>query len=259
MRFASRMAAFLILMLMTLTASAETITVSAAISMKDSLERIGNAYQGKTGDHLIFNFDASGKLAQQIRQGAPVDIFISADDEQVDRLIKSGDADAATRRLIVRNTLVLIVPAGARNPPKGFADLAKLPGKLAVGDPRIVPAGRYAMQVLRAFHLTDAVSPRLVKGENVRQVLMYVERGEVDAGIVYGTDAKIAGAAVSVAAVAPGSTHEPIEYPAVIVARSAHAATARRFLEYLNTEPSRTAFAQFGFELPPGPSSRPVK
>jgi molybdate transport system substrate-binding protein len=175
---------------------------------------------------------------------------VSAADKEVDDLTRAGQAIADTRRVVVGNTLVLIVPAGATGGPKSFADLLTDPGKVAAGDPESVPAGHYAQQTLAALKLTDAVTPRLVYGQNVRQVLTYVERGEVSAGLVYGTDARQAGPAVRVVAVADPGTHDPIEYPAVVIAGSPHAAAARRFLEYLGTPAARTVLVDHGFTVP---------
>src|SRR5580698_7592922 len=114
----------LIVLLFCLPANGETITVSAAISLKESLSDIRKVYEASSADHVVFNLDASGKLAAQIQQGAPVDLFISADQEQMDKLEKSGRIDAGTRRIVVGNTLVLIASANEKEPPKGFADLA---------------------------------------------------------------------------------------------------------------------------------------
>jgi molybdate transport system substrate-binding protein len=254
-------ASLLISLLTASLASAEPVTVSAAISLKDSLEAIAKTYESQTGDRITFNFDASGKLAQQIRQGAPVDVFISADDEQVDSLVKSGDAEPVSRRLVVRNALVLIAPASSEHPPKEFADLVNIQGKIAIGDPRSVPAGRYSEQTLRSLKIYDAVAARFVLAENVRQVLTYVQRGEVDAGMVYATDAKAAGNRVKVIAVADPAAHDLIEYPAVVVTHASHTAAAARFLDYLKTEPARAVFLKFGFVLPEAATAttRPVK
>ncbi len=241
-------------------AGAETITVSAAVSLKESLTKVGAAYEKATGDHVSFNFGASGKLAGQIEQGAPVDAFVSAGDPQVDGLVKAGRVDKATRRVVVGNELVLVVPADApADAPKAFADLSTGSGKIAVGDPKSVPAGQYAEQVFKALKLTDAVKPRLVYGTDVRQVLTYVERGEVAAGVVYATDAKAAGNKVKVVATADPATHDEIEYPAVTVKDAAHAAAAARFVDYLATPAAREAFTAAGFTVPEAkPATRPA-
>ena len=235
-------------------ASADPITVSAAISLKESLEQVGRDFHARTGDDVRFNFDASGRLEQQIEQGAPVDAFVSAADAEVDDLTRGGQADPATRHVVAGNTLVLVVPPDATPNstagPTSLADLATTTGKIAAGDPKSVPAGHYAQQTLAAMKLTAAVAPRLVLGQNVRQVLTYVERGEVSAGLVYGTDAKQAGDAVKVVATADPATHDPIEYPAVVIAASTHPAAAKRFVDYLSTPPARAVLVAHGFTVP---------
>jgi molybdate transport system substrate-binding protein len=249
---APRIAILLAFLLSAPLAKAQDITVSAAISLKESLTQIGSAYEKSSGDHLQFNFDASGKLAAQIRQGAPVDAFVSADDQQMNKLDSAGKIAADTRRVVVNNSLVLIAPADEKDAPTSFTDLAVDHGKkIAIGEPKTVPAGRYAMQTLKSLALDQAVTARLVFGESVRQVLTYVERDEVYAGIVYATDAAQAGDKVKVIAVADPATHEVIEYPAAVVAGSPHAAAARKFLDYLTTDSAKVIFTAHGFTLPP--------
>ena len=237
----------------------EPITVSAAVSMKESLTQIGNAYQASGGDPLTFNFDASGKLAAQIKEGAPVDVFISADDEQMDKLAAAQKINTATRRIVVNNTLVLIASTDEKKPPKNFKDLSEQQDrKIAIGEPRTVPAGHYAMQVLKNLQLDQTLAPRLVLGESVRQVLTYVKQDEVWAGIVYATDAKQAGQTVKVIAVADPAMHDTIEYPAAVVAGSPHSVAAGKFIDYLMTDPAKAIFISHGFSIAsPAPTSRP--
>lgn len=253
-----RGALFLILSLsLTTAAHAETITISAAISLKDALTAIAKTFESDSTDKIEFNFGASGPLAAQIQQGAPVDAFISAANKQVDDLIKSGKADANTRRIIVQNTLVLIVPAAATNPPQSFTDLtADRVGKIALGQPKAVPAGQYAMETLQNLKLADALSAKIVYGANVRQVLDYVVRNEVDAGMVYATDAKVAGDTVKTVATAPASSHEPIEYPAIILTAATHQSAAIRFLTFLQSDQAKSIFISQGFVLPAAPTTQ---
>jgi molybdate transport system substrate-binding protein len=242
-----RPVAFAIVVLLAAAAvRAGTVTVSAAISLKESLEQVGRDYAAEGGDAVTFNFDASGRLAQQVKRGAPVDAFVSAGGREVDQLVKAGQADGASRRVVVGNTLVLIVPAGATGGPTSMKDLAS------------VPAGLYAKQALASLGLTDAVAPRLVLAQNVRQVLTYVERDEVSAGLVYSTDAKQAGDKVRVVDTAGADTHDPIEYPAVTITGAAHSAEAKRFLDYLATPTARAVFVAHGFTVPKAPpATRP--
>jgi len=237
--------------------AAETIDVAAAVSLREALTDASAAFESATGVHVALTLGSSGQLAAQIANGAPLDAFISAANQQVDELSKAGLVDDATRRIIAGNDLVLIVPADARDGPSSFQQLADARiGKVAIGEPRTVPAGQYAMQVLTALKIDEPLRPRLIFGANVRQVLDYVERGEVAAGVVYATDAKAAGGKVRVVATADAATHEPIVYPAVVLKRSARRADAMRFLDFLRTERGQAALLARGFT--PGSSSSKV-
>jgi molybdate transport system substrate-binding protein len=232
---------------------AETIHVSAAISLREAVTDAAKSFEAETGDHVDFTFGASGQLAAQITNGANVDAFISAAEKQVGDLTRAGLVVDGSRRVVAGNSLVLVVPADAGDSaPSGFEHLADAGTKrLAVGEPKTVPAGDYAMQTLRSLHIADALNGRLVYGANVRQVLDYVERGEVSAGLVYATDAKEAGDKVHVVATAEKSTHEPIIYPAVILKSSSHADVADRFFKYLtSSEKGRAALSGRGFTFP---------
>jgi molybdate transport system substrate-binding protein len=235
-------------LLIAATARSESATVSAAISLKDAISEIGATLKQQTGVDVQFQFGASGKLAEQIKQGAPVDLFISAAWKQVKDLAADGSVDEKTARVIARNTLVLIVPANAANPPAGFKELADARFKrIAIGEPRTVPAGDYAMQVLESLKIADVVGKRLVFGANVRQVLDYVERGEVDAGIVYRTDALESGEKVKLIATADAKLHQPIEYPAVVVKSAANRTSAERFVDFLSRPEAAKIFEAHGF------------
>jgi molybdate transport system substrate-binding protein len=236
-------------LLLATIASAETISVSAAISMKDALSDISAEYQKETGDQLEFNYGASGDLAMQIKQGAPVDVFISAAWPQMKDLVKNKFADETSVKVIVANSLVLIAPADAKMPPANFTELKEERfKKIAVGEPKTVPAGQYAKQTLTSLKIFDDVKDRLVFGANVRQVLSYVERGEVDAGIVYKTDAIQSGKKVQVMATADAASHDPIEYPAAIISQSKHHEAAMKFMEFLSSDTAKRAFGARGFE-----------
>jgi molybdate transport system substrate-binding protein len=239
-------------------ASAENIRVAAAISLKEAAVEIARDYENDTGEHVEFAFGASGQLSAQIRSGAPVDLFISAADVQMDQLDKAGLIDNATRQDVAGNRLVLVVPADESHPPACFKDLAAENVKrVAIGEPKTVPAGHYAQQVLKKLNLDRVLKDKVVFGANVRQVLDYVERGEVDAGIVYATDAKEAGDKVKVVAIADESAHDPIRYPAAVVTTGERPSAARRFLAYLKTEPARKVFKSRGFSVG-GAATRPA-
>ena len=170
---------------------AQTLTVSAAASLADAMREIGTRFEAtRTGSSVRFNFAASGVLVQQIVQGAPVDVFASADAQTMDRGIAARVIDATTRRDFAANALVMVTAADGAPALSALKDLAGPSVKrIAIGKPASVPAGRYAQQALTAAGLLPALEPRLVYADNVRQVLDYVSRGEVEAGFVYRTDA----------------------------------------------------------------------
>ncbi len=241
---------FLTTLLLATASWAGTINVSAAISLKESLQEIAKQYESDTSEKVDLNFGASGTLAAQIKQGAPVDLFISAANKQVDDLVAAGLADADSRKAIAGNSLVLIVPKDQKNPPTKFEDLTDGRFKhIAIGEPKVVPAGQYAMQTLQKMGLDKALADRLVMGENVRQVLVYVQHGDADAGIVYSTDAAAAGQDVHVVATAPESTHDPITYPAVTLKAGQHDA-AKKFLDYVEGPKGQAILAAHGFTAP---------
>lgn len=229
----------------------EPVRVAAAISLKEVMSEVGAAFKAEGRGEVEFTFGASGQLQAQIEYGAPLDAFISASHAQVDPLAEAKLADVATRRVVAGNRLVLIVPAGAKSPPGRLADLSDpRVRRVAVGEPKTVPAGQYAKQALAAAKLDDAFKGRLVYGANVRQVLDYVERGEVDAGIVYATDARESGERVRVVETIDSAAHDPIEYPAVVLSRSRRREAAEAFLDYLGTDKARDLLTRRGFTTP---------
>jgi molybdate transport system substrate-binding protein len=229
-------------------ASAQTIRVGVAISLKESMTQIESAYESAGNSKVELVFGSSGQIQSHIINGADIDVFISAANKQVDELTRQGLVLADTRRVVARNSVVLIVPADAKNPPTDFQSLAGACIKrLAIGEPSTVPAGTYAMQVLKNLNLADKLRDRTVYGANVRQVLSYVERGEVSAGIVYGTDAKESGDKVKVVAVADRTMHEPVEYPAVIVKASTKQNDAKKFLDFLTSDKAKAILSANGF------------
>jgi len=249
---------FILSVFLATCAHAESITVAAAISLKEVMTDVAKEYKASGADDVELTFGSSGQLLSQIKNVAPIDLFISAARQQVTELKKAGLADEASERVVAGNRLVLIVPADVKDAPKSFEDLADARVKrVAVGEPKTVPAGQYAMQVLEAMRLTGALDGRIVHGSNVRQVLDYVIRGEVDAGIVYATDAASAGEKVKLVATADAKTHEPIEYPAIIVKASKKHDAAQKFLDFLTSEKAAQIFAGAGF-TPAGAASSPT-
>ncbi len=226
----------------------QTLTVSAAASLKDAFTEIGNLYQANTGNLVHFNFGASGALQKQIETGAPVDLFASAGAKQMDDIAERGFIDNLSRRDFARNTLVLIAPADSKLTLATFIDLASPHvQKIAVGNPKTVPAGQYTEQVFGYFKLRDSVQPKLISAEDVRQVLDYVMRGEVDAGLVYLTDAKTAAARVRIIATAPEGSHSLILYPVAIIKDSQHKPAAEAFVNLLTSEEGQRILHNYGF------------
>jgi len=233
------------------SASDDELTVSAAISLKDVLEEISHLY---SADHpaakVHFNLGGSGTLQRQIEQGAPVDIFISASTKEMDALQSQGLLLPGTRKDLVKNSVVLIVPEGNKAI-SGFQDLTKPAVKtVAIGEPQTVPAGKYAQEVLTHFGIYDQLKPKLVLAKDVRQVLTYIETGNADAGIVYATDAKIS-KKVTVVATASENSHSPVVYPASVIKNSTNPAASNAFLEFLAGEKARALFEKYGF-IPAG-------
>lgn len=233
---------------------AEEITVSAAISLKNVFEEIGAAYEAKNKHAKVrFNFAASGSLVRQIEGGAPVDIFASADMESMAALESKGLIAPASSVVFAANVLVLITPVNFKSEITTFQDLKKdAVRRLAIGNPRTVPAGRYAEEVLEYFRLSGALKDNFILSENVRQALDYVSRGEVDAGIVYYTDALTRAKEVRIAAKAPAQSHKPIFYPAAVVKDTRHKTEATGFISFLVSEESRGILKKYGFEISKG-------
>jgi len=228
-------------------ARAGTVNVFAAASLTDSLKAIAAAYEKQSGDKVVFNFGASSFLARQIEEGAPADIFFSADEAKMDGLEKKGLIIKDTRVSRLSNSLVIVVATDHGAPITSPKDLAtdKLK-RLALAEPRTVPAGIYAKEYLQSQKLWPAVEARVVPTENVRAALAAVESGNAEAGIVYKTDASIS-KKVKVAYEVPGSDSPRISYPMAALRDAKDVKSARRFLDYLNSPNARTVFEQFGF------------
>ena len=233
----------------TVAARAADVTVFAAASLTDSLKHIATDYQKQTGHTVVFNFEASSVLARQIEAGAPADIFFSADETQMDRLAGRGLIDAATRADRLRNTLVVVTPADSTLQIHSPGDLASDGVKqIALADPKAVPAGVYAKEWLEKFHVWDAVKPKVVPAENVRAALAAVASGNVDAGVVYRTDAAIS-KSVKIAYEVPRADGPDIRYPVAVTKTSEHSEEAKRFLEYIESAKAGRVFERFGFEV----------
>lgn len=234
------------------------VLVSGAISLKESLQEIGAVFERRhPGVKVLFNFGASGVLQQQIERGARVDVFVSAASAQMDDLQARGLIVATTRGTLAENSLVLIRPAHPGLDLASFDDLTKPEVKrIALGNPRTVPAGVYAQELLTALRLWDRLQPKLILTENVRQALVYVIRGEVEAAVVYATDARSAGGDVRVVATAPEGTHRPVTYPIAVVKGSKQDALANAFVDLALSDEGRRILETHGFRLPRAAVSR---
>ena len=224
------------------------ILVSAAISLKNAFEEMGPLYERQTGIRVRLNLGASGILQKQIEAGAPADIYASAGARQMDELQNRDFIFADTRRNFAGNALVLIVTANSSFPLHSFEELANPEiTKVAIGNPKTVPAGQYAMQALQNLKLWNRLESRLVLAENVRQVLDYVVRGEAEAGMVYSSDVSIARGKVAVAADAPEDSHDPILYPIAVVKTTKHSSEAQGFIDLILNPAGQEILAKYGF------------
>ena len=234
-----------------LPAAASGVVVFAAASMKTALDAFAGRWQGQTGTTVTISYAGSSRLAQQILQGAPADVYISANTGWMDAVQKAGLIAEGGRRDILGNTLVLIAH-GAKAPPvaigPGF-DLAGLlgDGKLAMALVASVPAGQYGKAALTALGVWDAVAPKVAQADNVRAALALVSTGEAPYGVVYATDA-LADPGVSVVGTFPADSHPPIVYPAALLKTAADPA-ARAFYDALAGAEAATVFAAHGFAV----------
>ena len=243
--------AFLFFLLISCTPKqSNSLTVSAAASLRNVLEEVKLEYAKSQPDVKInYNFGASGALQQQIEQGADVDVFISAAAKQMDALESKKLLLSGTRKNICGNQIVLIVPKNAEKI-SSFADLkGDRITKIALGEPKSVPAGKYAQEALSYFKILEATKSKFVFAKDVRQVLSYVETENVEAGIVYITDAKLS-KLVKVVAIAPVKSHSPVIYPVTVIQSSKNVAQARSFTGFLLSSEANNIYKKYGFNKP---------
>jgi molybdate transport system substrate-binding protein len=222
------------------------INLSAAASLKDVLNELADGYaKGNPGVTFVRNYGASGAVAKQIENGAPADIFISASGEWIDYLKGKGMLDTASIGTFAYNTLVFVAPPGVKA--AGLKDLTSL-GKIAIGSPKSVPAGDYAMKALAKTELDKEIEGKLVMAKDVRECLTYAERGEVDGAFVYRTDAMLSRTAVLLFTVPP-DLHPRVTYPMGLTAAGAKNAEARSFFDYLTGEAANATLLKYGFEV----------
>lgn len=233
------------------------INVSAAASLTDALQEIVQAYEATSADRIVLNLGASSLLARQIEEGAPADLFLSADEAKMDYLAKKGLLLGRTRKSVLGNTLVVVVPLDSKLKIGAAADLASPSIRaLALAEPQTVPAGIYAKEYLQKTGLWRKVIDRVVPTENVRAALAAVEAGNADAGIVYQTDAEIS-KKVRVAYAVSEAEGPKISYPFAALAATRHPEETRRFLAYLSSPPALDVFRRYGFLVIAGPAGTP--
>lgn len=259
-RYRNRLKQLVTIILLTLSSSVmaeERVLIFAAASLTNALTEVGEIFQADpianpTTINPVFSFASSSTLARQIAQGAPAQIYLSANQKWMDYLVKQKAVAANSRVTLLRNSLVLIAPNNSLvdnitltkhwNITQAVGD-----SRIAVGDPDHVPAGRYAKQALESLDLWQQAMPLLARANNVRGALALVERGESPFGIVYATDAQIA-KKVKTVATFPASSHKAIEYPLVMVNSNANAATSS-FYQYLQSDAAQAIFVKYGFKV----------
>ncbi|MFY4776452.1 molybdate ABC transporter substrate-binding protein [Metabacillus sp. RGM 3146] len=221
------------------------LTISAAASLQDALKEMKQEFEKEHPDiNLLYNFGASGTLQQQISQGAPADLFLSAAEDKMDRLVQEGYIENKNRKDIAGNEVVLVVPKN-ETAIRSFEDLKKAKN-LSIGTPNSVPAGKYGKETLEHMNLWNELQQKVVYAKDVRQVLAYVESGSVDAGLVYKTDALTSKKVTIVEEAAPAS-HSPIVYPAGMVKNSKHPKEALLFYEFLQKDSAQKVLKKYGF------------
>ena len=238
----------LLALLVVARAHAAELTVHAAASLTDAMRELASLYErANPGDRLLFNFGASSQLARQIKEGAPADVFFSADEAQMDNLDKAGLLAPGTRENLLGNTLVVVVPADSKLAVTAAADLVKPEfKKVAVAEPNTVPVGVYTKEYLTKLGLWETILPKVVPTDNVRASLAAVESGNVEAGTVYKTDALIS-KKVRVAYEVPAAEGPKIRYPLAALKDSKDAAQSAKLVSFLGGTEARTVFARYGF------------
>ncbi|MGK7934005.1 MAG: molybdate ABC transporter substrate-binding protein [Microcystaceae cyanobacterium] len=234
---------------MTNAQSSVNLTISAAASLRQAMEEIQTLYQQeKSNIRLTYNFGSSGSLQRQIEQGAPVDIFFSAATKQMDSLENQDRIVTETRKNLLSNQIVLITPKN-NNKIKEFSDLTKMDvQRISIGEPNSVPAGEYGKQVLESSQVWQAIQPKMVFGKDVRSVLAYIESGNIDAGLVYATDAKISNN-VKVVTTAPAYSHQAIIYPVAVIKDSKKLQESQAFIQFLSSGQAKEVFERYGFKV----------
>lgn len=230
--------------------SVKEVYIVAAASMTDAVKEIGANYEKQHPNvKLMYNFGSSGALQAQIEQGAPADVFISAAQKQMDALEQENLIDKSTRRDLLENKVVLIVPKDSTLTLNDFSDIASdKVQKIALGEMKSVPVGQYSEEIFTKLNILDEIKPKAVYASDVRQVLGWVEAGEVDCGVVYATDAAISDK-VKILLTAPEDTHKPVIYPVAMVTSSKNPEIAKDFLTFLGENEQKAVLEKYGFEV----------
>lgn len=227
------------------------LTISAAASLKDSLEAVKIAYVAtKPNTDIIINFGSSGSLQQQIEQGAQVDLFISAAAKQMDALKAKGLIEEGTRKNLLGNSIVLIAPKGSTTVTSFDSLTSNNVKKIALGEPKSVPVGQYGEEALKSIGLLDKITPKAIYAKDVKEVLTWVETGNADAGIVYKTDA-LGSDKVNIVTEAPSGSYTPVVYPAAVLKNSKNLSSAKDFINYLYSDAAKPVFEKYGFVFMP--------
>lgn len=226
------------------------LLVSAAASLTDVLEEISDLYKThEPNTKLVFTFGGSGALQSQIEEGAPVDVFISAAQKQMDDLEEEGHILKDTKKTLLLNKVVLITPSDEDKTLSSFEDLTnKNIKKIAIGDPSNVPVGQYSEEIFSNLNIANDINSKLVLANDVRTVLTWVENGEVDCGIVYATDA-FTSDKVKIITEAPKDSHKEVSYPATVIKDSKHVDSAKSFIDFLSTDEVIKTFEKYGFTM----------
>lgn len=224
------------------------ILVSAAASLKEAFTEMGHDFEGKNNVKVSFNFAASGQLKAQIEGGAPVDVFASAALADMDALEKKGLIEPNSKENFAKNVIVLAQNVNSKIQIKKVEELAKPEtfGKIAMGNPDTVPAGRYAKESLTFYKVFDSIKDKLVFGENVRQVLDYISRNEVDAGFVFLTDA-LTDKNVRKVLELPENSHKPIIYPIAVIKASKNLKISKEFIKFSMSHEGKAILKKYGF------------
>ena len=230
--------------------SSNQLTISAAASLQDVMKAVKPLYEEAYPDReIVYNFASSGSLQRQIEQGAPVDVFISAAVDKMDTLQDKDLILTETRRDLLKNQMVLVTQEGNKTNLNitDFNDLTtEKVNLIALGEPKSVPAGKYAQEVLVSFNIADKVNSKAVYGKDVRQVLNYVATGNVEAGIVYRTDAEISDN-IEIISIAPEESHSSVIYPIAVIKDSDTPEIGKELIEFLTTEKAQAIFEEYGF------------